>query len=262
MTIHVMHLLNTDYTILSLNYTVPSLGSGTYDYLFRNACRYDLGSELASFHSRADHDLYFDLVNEYDGHPYGLKWMYCQIGLWNQSNSQASYSWMDGTPYDWGMRNATGAFPWDDSAWQKDVDCVLVNNRATKQDWSQYPCFGSYNVHCGACNTPTSRDYLFGMAGTMQFASQMENNKNFTIFIQINGTDLYNVGTNSIEWTTFTIAHNSSNDVERFNFEKLLSNSHNLGRITSMTIVFGSYGLNSNVTYNMSIGMCMQYTMY
>ena len=199
-------------------------------------------------------------MNEYDVHPYGLKWMYCQIGLWNKSNSQSSYLWMDGTAYNWGIRNASGAFPWDNSEWQKDVDCVHVNNKPTKKDWSQYPCLSNHNVHCGVCNTPTTRDYLIGMTGTIQVENNgninSTNNNNFTIYVQINGTDLHDIGTNSIEWTEFTIIPGNSNTVEAFSFEKLLSNRENLGPISTMTIVLGSYGFNSNISYNVSLGMC------
>ena len=73
----------------------------------------------------ADVNSYWSLVVPYLQHPYGLRWMECQIGLWNYSQSP-QWSWMDGTPYDFGQPY-TNTSQWeDDVVNNKDINCVMI----------------------------------------------------------------------------------------------------------------------------------------
>ena len=225
-----------EYTILSTNYSEGIHAALSHDYIFRNSCRYDYGSELGSYHSNNDWTAYHDLVENYPAHPYGLKWMRCQIGLYNANN----WRWMDGTAYDWGVLG-TNTSKWDDNDWFEAVDCVLVENSFNSRTWKQYTCH-SMAVHCGVCNTPQTRSYLFGMNATVTTNNNNTNTTNH-IFLMLNGCDLFETNTSTIEWTLDIPVNTTLVDVET-----LFTHQTNLGQIQS-AVVAVSYEM------EMKIGM-------
>ena len=231
----------TDYTILTSNYTDGSVLTGqTFDYIFANACRHDLGSELASYHSNADYDLYFELVGAWSGNPYGLNFMTCQIGLWNESLMQPLWQWMDGTSYNWGQYG-TNSSQWFSGYWVHNQGCVSVRNALntpSNRIWEQYVCNTAFQVHCGVCNTPLTRDYKFEIRGTVYDDDGGGSGEVYN-FIQLNGQDLFNSGINTIEY-------NQSVTSGDFIFNVTFKNYSNIGPISSMSIL---------TTGNISIGM-------
>ena len=182
---------------MAVNYTVGEAIPTHYDYVFRNACRWDLNSELASYHSMDDVDSYWSLVSPYLIHPYGLKWMECTIGLRNYSLS-STWTWMDNTPYDFGQAG-TNTSQWEDDVNNpKDINCVKIWNNQAKKYWETYQCLSDYEVNCGVCNTASIRSYKVGLTGNILNTTDVVSSKNSSVAIYLLGSDLFGTGINSV----------------------------------------------------------------
>ena len=149
--------------------------------------------------------------------------MRCQIGLYDASD----WRWLDGTSYDWGILG-TNTSNWDDDDWFEAVDCVLVENSFNSRTWKQYACHSDMAVNCGVCKTPEKRSYIFGMNGTIS----NNNTNNNVVYFRLNGNDLFENGTDMLEW----IVNISSDNGTRLDFNTIFTNETNLGQITSVTI--------------------------
>ena len=227
-----------DYTILTSNYTQDVSDARVEGLLFRNYCLNDYGSELASFHSQSDDDSYFDIIESYAEHPYGLKFMDCTIGLTNRSYGNA-WEWYDGTPYDWGIKGSA-TDQWDDASNPKEFRCVLINNALSQREWESFQCSSSTDVHCGVCNTPSKRPYLLELSGTWDNTA---GKPGFVLlWVQLNGTDLFGNGINSIEFLSINITQNVWSYSETFN------NYSNIGPIDTITFLIRNGA--ANITIN------------
>lgn len=234
-----------DYTIVTVNYTVGESIPTDYDYIFRNSCRWDLNSELASYHSMSDVDSYWSLVSPYLVHPYGLKWMECAIGLWNYSQS-STWIWMDNTPYDFGQPD-TNTSQWaDDVDNQKDINCVKIWNNQAKKYWDTYQCESDYNVNCGVCNTARFRSYKVGLTGNILNTTDVINSIDSSMAVYLLGSDLFGTGIESVGFENVLLNVNVSG--ASYKMEKMFVNQSNVGPIAEMIVV-------NNSTMNLSIGM-------
>ena len=193
----------SDYTILSTNYTGGSAQQSVQGLLFRNYCLSDYGTELASFHSQNDDDLYFDLIIQYQNHPYGLKFMDCSIGLTNRSYEN-SWQWYDGTAYNWGI-SGTNTCKWEYHINGPELRCVEIDNSLNNRKWISYSCVSTVDVHCGACRTPTHRPYLLELTGTWDDISTASSNGYVLLWVQLNGTDLFGNGIDSTDFKRYTV---------------------------------------------------------
>ena len=162
--------------------------------------------------------------------------MECQIGLWNQSFSQESLIWMDGTEYNWGQIN-TNTSQWKDGiTFSRNFDCVKLSNKPAQQHWTQYDCFTNH-VSCGVCNTPNKRSYVFNIIGTItqifDGSSGLES-PNTTYFMILTGSDIFNNSKNSMVIER-TITSNDGPNL--FNYTSLIKNVDNIGPINTLSIV-------------------------
>ena len=204
-----------------------------FDYIFANACRHDLNSELASFHSNEDYDAYFELVGNWSGNPFGLNFMTCQIGLWNESLSQPQWQWMDGTPYNWGQYGTNSSY-WFDDYWVQNEGCVSVRNslyNPSNRIWEQYVCNTAFQVHCGVCSTPRTRDYKLELSGTVYQPPSPDLNTGHMLVLLV-GEDIFKNGNNTINLGWVNI--NTAGDFQR---NISLKNATNIGPIRWMYIV-------------------------
>ena len=229
-----------DYTILSTNYTGGAAQQSVPGLLFRNYCINDYGSELGSFHSDIDYDSYFDLIIEFQNHPFGLKYQECVIGLTNRS-AQGSWQWFDNTPYDWGIAGTSSSY-WSTES-DKNLHCVRVDNSLSRRLWTPFRCDSTFEVHCGVCNTPKKRPYLLELEGTFNSSSDdTAIDSSVLLWVQLNGTDLFGNGINSIGFFSINIT--------QFNwtYTQTWINYTNIGPIETITFLIRNY--NANVTIN------------
>ena len=250
------HTHISDYTILTTNYTNTNTSSvdQVEGLLFRNYCINDYGSELASFHSQSDDDLYFDLVGQYLTYPWGLRMMECVIGLTNLSH-QPTWQWLDETPYDWGVEG-TNSSKWSNHKGFLNR-CVRIDNSLgeNQRDWNSFRC-ASTRVNCGVCKTPHQRPYRLELEGVWNNVNSSINNvndsfnvKNNTntstfvlLWVQLNGTDLFNTGINVIKFFSINITQYN------WNYSQIWINYTNIGPIE--TITFLLQGTIANITIN------------
>ena len=157
--------------------------------------------------------------------------MRCQIGLWNHTKSQDTWIWMDNSVYDWGILG-TNSSKWYNDEYEFGKDCVYQRNTLSNKIWRQYRCFTKFEVHCGACATPQTRNYLFKMTAEYNYSYDNYNNgsnANDIIYFQLNGADLF--GENMTSWVT-----NLDTSEWKIDISKTLENQTNIGPILSIIV--------------------------
>ena len=201
----------------------------------------DYGSELASFHSQGDDDSYFDIIEnpdpDYSEHPYGLRFMDCTIGLTNRSYED-TWQWYDGTAYDWGVKGSA-TDKWDSDTNPKDFRCVLINNALNRKEWGSFACGTQTDVHCGVCATPRQRPYVLELEGTWDDTGT---NGYVLLWVQLNGTDLFETGVNSIEFFKINITGDAS-----WSHSIEFSNYSNIGPIDTITFLIRNGAANITI---------------
>ena len=127
-------------------------------------CKDVFHTDLASIHSDFDMDEAFiigDLGNNQSN--YNADEIY--IGLVSQSNS---WSWTDGTSFDYGTNINGGVYPWKSSEPNNNANCVRLDE-LSNYEWKDIGCGGSA---MGLCNMPSELcdqsdwDVVVGNAGT------------------------------------------------------------------------------------------------
>lgn len=238
---------------------------------------------MASFHSNSDYDLYFDLIIQYQNHPFGLRFLRCQIGLLDKTSSQGSWIWMDGTPYDWGQLG-TNSSHWDDDAYYDNLHCASVRNGLNNRRWRQYDCLDEEEVHCGVCNTPEKRPYLLQLNTTIEIdlgfnttnylnrdwlsdmiESGLISSTIVAFWIRLNGTNLNDINNNTnstIGWHFIEIDlldleliddntfFNDSYTFFKWNYFNIWDNYTNIGPIQTVTFV-----LQSELEFNIDLNI-------